>query len=81
MNSREIPPYEAFQNNLRNCNPLEKEYVDYEKPTCSGLATDSVLVRMRFSDKPPTGAENFSIGRNCGSWKNAVIQSLFALVH
>ena len=28
MNSEEQPPYEAFHNKQKNCNPLQKEYVD-----------------------------------------------------
>ena len=41
IEQQKILLYEAFHNKLRNWNPLEKEYLDYEKLTCSGLTTES----------------------------------------
>ena len=35
LNNKELPPNEAFHNKLWNGNPLEKEYLDYEKLNCS----------------------------------------------
>ena len=31
MNNSELPPYDAFLNKLRNVNPLEEDYSDYQK--------------------------------------------------
>ena len=59
LNEKELPPYEAFHNKLRNSNPLGKEYLDYEKLIGSGLTTESSRVKMRLSEIPPTWAENY----------------------
>ena len=37
MNNSELPPYDAFFSNLRNVNPLEKDYSDYQNLLSSGL--------------------------------------------
>ena len=52
--------YEAIHYKLRNCNPFEKEYLDYEKLICSGLTTECALAKLRLSEIPPSGPENFS---------------------
>ena len=33
----ELPPYETFFSKLRNNNPLDKDFIDYEKMRKSGL--------------------------------------------
>ena len=59
LNDKELSPREAFHNKLRNCNPLEKKYLDYEKQVGSGLTTESAVVKNHYhcSEIPPTGAE------------------------
>ena len=37
LNNKELPPYDSFFSKLRNINPLEKDYNDFEKPSTSGL--------------------------------------------
>ena len=59
IEKQKILSYEAIHYNLRNCNPLEKEYLDYEKLICSGLTTECALVKLRLSEIPPSGPENF----------------------
>ena len=54
-----LPPYEAFFNKLRNCNPLEKEYKEYENLLNSGATVESALIKLRLSQPPPTGGENY----------------------
>ena len=49
-----------FHNKLRNCNPFEKEYLEYQELICSGLTTESALVKRRLFELPPTGGENCS---------------------
>ena len=56
LNHKKLPPYEVFHDKLRKCNLLEQENRDYKKLICSGLTTESALVKMRLSEKPPTGA-------------------------
>ena len=39
MNNSELPPYDAFFSKLRNVNPLEKDYSNYQNLLSSGLET------------------------------------------
>ena len=59
MNSSELPPYDAFFNKLRNVNPLEKDYSDYQKLLSSGLKTEEALSKMKLSIPPHSGEENY----------------------
>ena len=58
MNNSELPPYDAFFSGLRNMNPLEKDYSDYQELLSSGLKTEEALSKMRLSKPPPSGEEN-----------------------
>ena len=73
LNVKEFPPYEAFHNKLRNCNLPEKEYLEHEKLMGSGLTTESALVKLRLSEVPPTGAENYSNWQKV--WEQEKMQS------
>ena len=46
MNNSELPPYDAFSSKLRNVNPLEKDYSDYQKLLSCGLKTEEALFRI-----------------------------------
>ena len=59
MNNSELNPYDAFFSKLRNMNPLEKEYSDYQTLLSSGLKTEEALSKMKFSKPPPSGEENY----------------------
>ena len=39
----ELPPYEAFFSNFRNNNPLDKDFIDYDKLRKSGLDEQQTL--------------------------------------
>ena len=58
MDNRELPPYDAFFSKLRNVNPLEKDYSDYQNLLSSGLKTEEALSKMKLSKPPPSGEEN-----------------------
>ena len=58
MNNSEVPPYNAFSSKLRNLNPLEKDYSDYQK-LLSRLKTEEALSKMKFSKPAPSGEENY----------------------
>ena len=60
MNNKKIPPYDSFFGILRNSNPLEKDYNDFENLFDSGLTTEQAVAKLRMDRIPPTGAENFS---------------------
>ena len=59
MNNSELPPYDAFFSKLRNVNPLEKDYSDYQNLLSSGLKTEEALSKMKLSKPPPSGEENY----------------------
>ena len=59
MNNSELPPYDAFFSKLRNVNPLEKSYSDYQELLSSGLKTEEVLSKMKVFKPPPSGEENY----------------------
>ena len=46
MNNSEFPPYDAFSSKLRNVNPLEEDYSDYQKVFSCGLRTEEALSEM-----------------------------------
>ena len=60
MNNKEFPPYDSFFSFLRNNNPLEKGYNDFQNLVNSGLTTEQSVAKLRMEKKPPTGAENYS---------------------
>ena len=59
MNNSELPPYDAIFSKLRNVNPLEKEFSDYQKLLSSRLKTEEALSKMKLSKPPPSGEENY----------------------
>ena len=59
MNSSELPPYDDFFSKLRNVNPPEKDYSDYQKLLICGLKTEEALSKMKLSKPPPSGEENY----------------------
>ena len=56
----ELPPYEAFLSKLRNNNPLDKDFVDYEKMRKSGLEKQQALEKLQIKTAPPSGLDNYS---------------------
>ena len=59
MNNSEFPTYNAFFSKLRNLNPLEKDYSDYQTLLSSGLKTEEALSKMKLSKPPLSGEENY----------------------
>ena len=59
MNNSELPPYDALFSKLRNVNPLEKDYSEYQNLLSSGLKTEEALSKMKLSKPPPSGEENY----------------------
>ena len=72
MNNKELPPYESFFNVLRNSNPLEKDYKDFQNLVDSGLTTEQAVTKLRMDRKPPTGAENYFFLQSV--WENNNMQ-------
>ena len=59
LNNDHLPSYDSFYSKLRSCNPLEKEYLDFEKLLQSGLTLESAMQKLRLTRPPPTGKENY----------------------
>ena len=57
MNNKEHPPYDSFISILRNNNPLEKDYIDFQNLVNSGLTTEQAVAKLRMDRIPSTGGE------------------------
>ena len=68
MNNKELPPYDSFFSILRNSNPLEKDYNDFQNLVNSGLSTEQAVAKLRMDRIPPTGTENYSYLQSV--WEN-----------
>ena len=72
MNNKELPPYDSFFSILRNNNPLEKHYNDFQNLVNSGLTTVEVVGKLQMGRIAPTGAENYSSLQSV--WENTNMQ-------
>ena len=63
----ELPPYEAFFRKLKNNNPLDKDFTDYEKLKKSGLDKQQALKKLQAKTVPPSGLDNYNYSRE--TWK------------
>ena len=73
MDNKELPPCDSFFSILRNNNPLEKDYNDFQNLVNSGLTTEQAVSKLRMDRKPPTGDENYSYLQ--GIWVNEGMKS------
>ena len=64
LNNKKLPPYDSFFSKLRNNNPLEKEYNDFENLTTSGFSSKQPVCKLWKNKVPPTGAENYAYLRS-----------------
>ena len=58
LNNKELPHYQSFFSILRNSNPLEKNYNEFQNLVNSGLSTEQAVTKLRMGRIPPTGSEN-----------------------
>ena len=72
MNNKELPPYDSFFSILRNNNPLEKDYSEFQNFVNSCLITEQAVAKLRMDRIPPTGAENYSYLQSV--WENNNMQ-------
>ena len=49
MQNTELPPYDVFYSNLRSCNPLETEHMDYVDLLKSGLTTEQAVINLKLA--------------------------------
>ena len=58
LNNKELPPYDSFFSKVRNTNPLEKDYNDFENLTTSGLSSEQAVCKLRLNKRHLTDDEN-----------------------
>ena len=73
LNNKRLSPYDSFFSKLRNINPLEKDYNDFENLTTSGLSSEQAVCKLRLNKIPPTGDENYAYLRSI--WVNEGMKS------
>ena len=54
-----LPPYEAFFSKLSNSNPVDKDFIDYEKLRRNGLDEQKSLKKLEVKTVPPSGLDNY----------------------
>ena len=64
LDCTKLLPYEAFFSKLRNHNPLEKDFNDYQKLVNGGFDQQSALKNFRIQSIQPTSFENYSYLKN-----------------
>ena len=56
----ELTPKEAFFSKIRNNNPLDKDFIDYEKIRKSGFDEQQRLKKLQIKTAPPSGLDNYN---------------------
>ena len=59
LESEKLPPYEAFFSRLRNNNPLDKDFKDYQNLKSSGLDEQQELKKLQIKSVPASGWDNY----------------------
>ena len=62
-----MPPYEAFFSKLRNNNPLDKDFIDYDKLEKSGFDEQQALKKLQIKTVRPSGLDNYKFLQE--TWK------------
>ena len=60
FNNKKLPPIDSFFSKLRNINPLEENYNDFENLITSGLSSEQAVCKLRLNKTPATGDENYA---------------------
>ena len=56
-----LPSYDSFFSKLKNLNPLEKDFTQFEKLIQSGKEESVFLLKMGLKEKLRTGIENYAL--------------------
>ena len=59
LSRQSLPSYDEFYSRLRNCNPLDKTFSDYQNLLKAGFSNEEALRKLKLSEIPPTGKENY----------------------
>ena len=68
MNNKELPSHVSLFRILRNSNPLEKDYNDFQNIVNSGLTAEQAITKLQMDRIPPTGVEKYSYLQSV--WEN-----------
>ena len=60
LDEQQLSSYDDFYSKLKNSNPLDKEYDDFQKLLTIGITEEQALKKLGLKTKPPTGLENYS---------------------
>ena len=60
LDEQQLPSYDDFYSKLKNSNPLDKEYDDFQKLLNSGLTEEQALKKLGLETKPLTELENYN---------------------
>ena len=60
LNNKELPPYDSFFSQLRNINPLEKEYNDFENLLTLGFSSAQAVSKLQLNKTPSTCYETYA---------------------
>ena len=58
LDEQQLPSYDDFYSKLKNSNPLDKEFDDYQKLLNTGITEEQGLKKLGLKTKPATGLEN-----------------------
>ena len=58
LENEELPPYEAFFSKLRNNNPLDKDFKDFQNLESSGLDGQQALKKLQIKSALASGWDN-----------------------
>ena len=58
LDEQQLPSYDDFYSKLKNNNPLDKEFDDYQKLLNTGITEEQALNKLGLNTKPPTGLES-----------------------
>ena len=61
LDCHNIPPYGSFFSKLKDFNPLEKEFSEFEKLIQCGKDEKIILKEMGLKEKPLTGIQNYTL--------------------
>ena len=77
LHSTEMPPYEAFFSKVRNHNPLEKDFIEYQPLVNGRLDQQNALKKLRIQSIPPTGFKNYSYMKTIWEQHNLITFKIF----
>ena len=60
LDEQQLPSYDDFYSKLKNSNPLDKKYDDFQKLLNTGITEEEALKKLGLKTKPPTGSENYN---------------------